>query len=645
MKRVLRVAGVLLALVMLCPFLISAGRAEAAPAAVHVLFTHDMHAHFLPNRVSTEGGVAVLGGYARLKTLIDSYRSQHPDALLLDAGDFSMGTLFQTLYATDAADIRMLGLLGYDAVTLGNHEFDFRGAGLARMLDAAAQSAGALPKIVQANHEMPPGEDGSLSATLADMKRAMDDYGVAPYTVIERGGLRIGVFGLMGREAASNAPMSDVVFTDPVPAARAAVQALREQENVDIVICLSHSGTWEDPEKSEDELLAAAVPGIDLIISGHTHTRLDQAKVVGSTVIASCGENGEALGTLTLTRQADGWALTDYALVPVTDAIPGDPAIAAAVDDFRQLVQTRYLDAFGMAFDQVLTHTDFDFIPAHLIGREHKEEGLPNLITDAYLWAVARAEGEGGHPVTAAIVPSGTLRGSFLAGDITVADAYHVSSLGVGPDGLSGYPLVSAYLTGRELKTLCEVDASVAPLMPEAQLYISGLRYAFNPHRLIFNKVRWVTLEDGSPLEPDRLYRVVCGLYSAQMLGVVGEKSYHLLSIVPKDASGAPITDFDQHIIYTQVNGRPVELKEWLALAQYLQSFGTRGVDSAYKGTLGRKVVDDSRSPAALLGSLNAIGGTVLAVALLLIALLVWLIVALATAKKRRARRAARRAA
>jgi hypothetical protein len=87
------------------------------------------------------------------------------------------------------------------------------------------------------------------------------------------------------------------------------------------------------------------------------------------------------------------------------------------------------------------------------------------------------------------VVPSGTIRGTFLKGNITVADAFAVSSLGIGPDKKAGYPLISVYLTGRELKTACEVDASVAPLMKPAQLYIAGMTYTFNPHRLMFNKV------------------------------------------------------------------------------------------------------------------------------------------------------------
>ena len=103
---------------------------------VTVLFTHDLHSHFLP-QTTGDGGES--GGYARLKSAIDAEKEVHPDALLLDGGDFSIGSLIQTLYTTQAAELRTMGALGYDATTIGNHEFDHTGAGFASMLNAAAE--------------------------------------------------------------------------------------------------------------------------------------------------------------------------------------------------------------------------------------------------------------------------------------------------------------------------------------------------------------------------------------------------------------------------------------------------------------------------------------------------------------------------
>src|SRR5690606_12139850 len=117
----------------------------------------------------------------------------------VDAGDYSMGTLFQTIFSTDSPALRIMGKMGYDVTTFGNHEFDFRAEGLAESLMAAKKSKDPLPQIVASNIFFPEGEDGSLSTDLEKLKEAMMEYGVKDYTVIERKGIKIGVFGLMGK--------------------------------------------------------------------------------------------------------------------------------------------------------------------------------------------------------------------------------------------------------------------------------------------------------------------------------------------------------------------------------------------------------------------------------------------------------------
>ena len=274
------------------------------------------------------------------------------------------------------------------------------------------------------------------------------------------------------------------------------------------------------------------------------------------------------------------------------------------------------------------------------------EQPLGNLISDSYIYAIQKAEGDDYIPVDVAVVPVGVIRASFDKGPVTVADAYEVSSLGIGEDGLSGYPLCSVWLTGAELKTLAEVDASVSVLMPAAQLYCSGLQYSFNPNRLILNRVTDVQLSTANglqELENDRLYRVVAGMYSAQMLGTVNSKSFGLLKLDPKDAQGNSITDFSKTVIIGQ-DGR--EVKEWYALASYLQSFpavdGVPTVPADYAAPQGRKQISDSTNLWELLKAPNHIAWIVygvVAVLLALIALTVWLIVR--SVKKKRQKKAA----
>lgn len=604
---------------------------EGGKSSITILFTHDLHDHYYPFQVEEEGEIKTLGGYARLYSVIKSEREKDPELLLVDAGDYSMGTLFQTIFSTDSPALRIMGKMGYDVTTFGNHEFDFRAEGLAESLMAAKKSKDPLPQIVASNIFFPEGEDGSLSTDLEKLKEAMMEYGVKDYTVIERKGIKIGVFGLMGKEADSNAPMAGVEFTDQIQAAKDMVSILKDEEKVDLIICLSHSGTKVDKSKSEDEILAKEVADIDIIISGHTHTTLDEPIIVGNTIIASAGQYGEKLGVLRVSKgQENRWQLEDYRLEPITHSIPMDEAISEEIEYYKSLVQEKYLSRFNLAFDEVLAYTPFNFTPLGQLGREHGEDTLGNLISDSYIYAVKKAEGDNYEPIAASVVPKGTIRGSFVKGYITVDDVFTVSSLGIGADKVSGYPLISVYLTGKELKTVAEVDASIAPIMSVAQLYLSGLNFTFNPNRLIFNKVTDVYLEgeDGSreEIEDDKLYRVVAGLYSAQMLSIVGDKSFGLLSIVPKTKDGVPIEDFEEHIIYD--NGH--EIKEWLAIAEYLKSFdkedGIPQMPEYYSQKQGRKIVDDNPSIFARIKNPNKIALMLYGIILLILTLIALLI-------------------
>ena len=151
MRRLRRRMTAVLTALLLLTLLIPWGLAEPAPGPhqTTVLFTHDLHSHFLPLE-RADGGES--GGYARLASALEQQRALHPDALTLDGGDFSIGSLVQTLYTTRAAELRTMGALGYDATTAGNHEFDHTGLGFAQMLTAAYTSGDPLPALLMANY-------------------------------------------------------------------------------------------------------------------------------------------------------------------------------------------------------------------------------------------------------------------------------------------------------------------------------------------------------------------------------------------------------------------------------------------------------------------------------------------------------------
>lgn len=618
-----------------------------------ILFTHDLHSHFLPQSTA-EGGES--GGYARLKTVIDGERAMNPDALLVDGGDFSIGSLIQTLYTTQAAELRTMGAMGYDAVTIGNHEFDHKGTGFAEMLNSAkaAQQAAVelllvdarpledmdaykerfgpvtpvLPTLLEANYA--PADDNPDRAFI---RSAMENYGVTDCMTLERGGVTYGLFGLMGVDSDECAPTSGFTRTDAAKAAKRCVETLKG-EGAEIIVCLSHSGTGDSLASSEDEELAKAVDGIDVIVSGHTHSTLAEPLVVNDTYIVSSGPYCQNLGSLTFSWDDGGEKrLLDYRLIPIDETVAENPEIAGLVEQWKDMVGETYLARYGLTYDEVLTRSDYDLnTPASAV---QENNGLGTLVSDAFLWADCTLNAAyADSPHTVSVTADGVLRASLPAGDLTVAMAFDVLSMGVGEDGTSGFPLVAVYLTGKELKAAMEVDASVTPIMPAAQLYMSGAKYAFNTKRMFFNRVYDAALTDvtfdesgtGNAYEIDdnALYRVVTGMYSAQMLGTVKSKSMGLLSLEPKQANGTPVTDFADCILY-DANGN--ELKEWYALAAYLEQFGEDGLPDRYAAPAnGCKQVSDSFAPGQLLAGWNGITWVVLGIVLLILALIFLLI-------------------
>ena len=612
LQRFLALALVIVMVLALIVPIFGHASATEPEATATVLFTHDLHSHLLPS--ANEGG-GEFGGYARLMTVINKQKNLHPDAILVDGGDFSMGSLFQTAFHTSAIELRMMGAMGYDATTFGNHEFDYLPSGFASMLNVAANSGDAVPAILEANYLPPLEGEADYTDDSAAVWAAFENYGVREYMLLERGGVYFAIFGVMGINSDECAPNSGMILHDIAETSQrvvdAAVAECLDTYGVEpIVIALSHSGT--SGGQGEDYELAQNVNGIDLIISGHTHTTLQEPIQVNDTIIASGGEYGKYLGVVELDR--DNGDLVNYKLIPIDETVEDEPAIAALVESFKMDVENDYLSKYGVTFDQVLVNNPYTFENIKEAKATLHEVTFANVYSDAYKWA---AEQVSGIPVDVALTAAGVLRETIPTGNVTVSDMFNAASLGVGTEG----ELVSVYVTGTDLMAALEVDASVQALMPSAQLYMSGIEYTVNTNRMIFNKVESAMLRkaDGSleAIQPDKLYRVVTGMYAGQMLGNVEATSFGLIKIVPRDVNGNPIavSDFVDHVIKDE-NGVP--LKEWYAISSYLMSMDGE-LDSQYAETDGRKVVYSSLNPISLLKNANKYTYILLAVILVLV--------------------------
>jgi 2',3'-cyclic-nucleotide 2'-phosphodiesterase (5'-nucleotidase family) len=547
-----------------------------------------------------------------------------------------MGTLFHTLFTGEAFELRLMGKMGYDVVTFGNHDFDFHPDGLASMLQSARSKSKQLPALVASNIIF--SKNDPKDATL---KQAFQNYPVTQYLVIKKNGIRIGLFGIVGKDASHDAPFAKpLTFADQIRTSKWMVDILKNKEKVDIVICLSHSGTSPVKKRSEDEKLAKAVPQIDVIISGHTHTILSQPIVIGKTIIVSCGCYGENLGILKIIYNKEkDIHFAAYDLQNVTAGIPDNTTIAKDIAGYKDLVNRNFLSAYRLSFDQVIAESNFNMESLVSAYARPREMGLGNMITDAYRYAVQRAEGKNYEYVHFVLEPLGLIRDSFQKGKITVVNVFQVLSLGTGMDGVAGYPLVAFYVNGKEMKDILEVETSVAPLEKvDAHLQVSGIRFKFNPRRILFDRVTQVLVQDENgdyqPLDPKKLYRVCSNLYTAELINYISDVSHGIISIKPKDKNGSVLPDVKQAIIYTDKNlPKAAELKEWIALVQYMRSFkdtnknGIPDIPEKYQRPEGRLQAEPSMNPVKLIGGGNAITYGALIIGIILLCGFVFFVV------------------
>jgi len=634
MKRMIQIAAVSLALAVIAV-------PGMAVKRLTLLHTNDLHSHLLgaaPNLAyspATLNDDTTRGGFARIASVIRDVRqnSPHP-VLVVDAGDFMMGSLFHLLSREHAYELRLLSMMGYDALTLGNHEFDLKPAGLARILNSA-ERYGRLPAVVAANLVFSPGAEDDALEELYSAGR------INPYRVLERGGLRIGIFGLMGKDAAEVAPFADpVTFSDPLESARKWVRKLREDEKVDLVICLSHGGLNPDPDRSEDEILAREVDGIDVIVSGHTHSRLKRPLTVNDTIIVQAWEYGKEIGILELALQAGDVKLAAYTSRPIDDTIVGDADITRDITAFQSELRQGVLNEMGLGFDQVIATTDFDLTITT------GESNLGNLITDAIRWDVNRhlgASTAASPGVAVGVISNGVIRDPIVRGingKVAVCDVFRAIPLGIGFDAeqTMGYPLIALYLYPAELKKAMEILTSIYPLKgSDYYLQVSGLRVTHNPKRMLFDRVTGIWLGDGhrgyTRLDCSsgnkELIGVTADIYNATFLKVIGDFTWGILHIEPKSSDGSPIQDLRTARVDANPNQPGIqELKEWQSVMAYIRQMpdtdrdGIANIPAGYRGPRGRQVAAASMNPVHLVSGGNWVTWTVVAVFVFVIAFL-----------------------
>ena len=251
-------------------------------AYITILHTNDTHSQVEPIEAGKRDGNHA--GYARRMGIIEQERAKTPNVLLVDAGDFSQGTPYFNLYH-GRVEVDAMNRMGYDAVTLGNHEFDNGVDTLAAVLKDAKFA------VVSANYDV--------------QGTALEGI-VKPYVILRRGGMKIGIFGLgvnpQGLVAEKN--FAPVKYLEPIPVAQEMSTLLKEQHHCDLVVCISHMGTFAHGDKPSDTQLAQSTRYIDVIIGGHTHKIVTNHYVENldgdSVLLAQMGKSGARIGKITL---------------------------------------------------------------------------------------------------------------------------------------------------------------------------------------------------------------------------------------------------------------------------------------------------------------------------------------------------------
>jgi 2',3'-cyclic-nucleotide 2'-phosphodiesterase (5'-nucleotidase family)/DNA/RNA endonuclease YhcR with UshA esterase domain len=470
---------------------------------------------------------------AKRVTAIKQVRESKPNSLLLDAGDVFSGTLYFNEFKGQA-DLEFMNLVGYDAMTFGNHEFD---------LGASAEGHQALSDFVK-NAQFP-----FVSANVNFSKDALFTGLYNGGTIAEEiqsgqifdgiikdvNGEKIGIFGLTTEETVEISSPGQVEFSDYIAEAQRMVQAF-EAKGVNKIIALTHLGYDDNVQFDNDLELAKQVEGIDVIVGGHTHTKLTAPVVVQDgkvepTVIVQAGQYSEALGTLDVTFDANGKVIDQLGNLIATAGLTEDTEAVALLAPYKDHITAIQTQSIGVSADVVLD--------GERANARTKETNLGNLITDGML-----AKAKSINPNTLiAVTNGGGIRTSIATGDITLGEVLTVMPF--------GNTLGIMNLTGAEIKAALEHSVSQAPNQNGGFLHVSGMKFTYDSSKEAGQRVVSVEVkgQDGSytALVAEQNYFVATNTFTAK-----GGDGYSMFETAYKEGrvSEPGFVDYEMFIDY-----------------------------------------------------------------------------------------------
>jgi len=563
-----------------------------------ILHTNDLHSHLLGLAPEAEYTPLIkdddhtLGGFSRIAGAIKNEKEKSADKLLVvDAGDFMMGTLFQSLESENCFALNLMKKMGYDFVALGNHEFDFGPEAFARMVNKS-KANGEIPQLLCANFEK--------SKNGKNISKLFDEGSILPYSIIQKNGYKVGVFGLMGSGATSIINSYHVVeFGNAIDVAKKTASYLKQKVKVDLVVVLSHGGVERDKNGNwvgEDLDLAKASPDIDIIIGAHTHTCLPEALKAGNAVIVQTGSYGSNVGKLNVTFNATLKPSVSFSLIPMDDKIDADAEIQQLIEDKYKDIEGGALKTLGVKFNEPVFETSFDLKIDRI---KPLESNLGVLVADAVYNYLNKTLSQN---VDLCMVATSAIRHNIENGNTgmqNVSDIFNIMPLGEGKDKVPGFSMGKIYITGSELKTVMELILEYYPSKGGYSILYNGMKINYDKRKGLFRKISKIEVgneEKGFRTvsfskENKTLYCLGASTKLLNLTSQLRKRSFGLVNVKPKHADGSVITDRNWLIDLDKNMPGIQEAKEWLALYDYLSKMpdtngnGIPDVPQYYKKT------------------------------------------------------------
>jgi 5'-nucleotidase len=547
-----------------------------------ILHTNDIHSHV--NGLAPESEYTplendrdpTLGGFSRIAGYINSQKEKYGDKLLVvDAGDFLMGTLFQTLETNGGFQLNLMKQMGYEFMAIGNHEFDF-GANMLAKIITGSKAKGEIPRLLCSNY-LP-----SKKKNDDELLQLFEEKTILPYAVTEKNGLKIGLIALIGERAEGSIPGDFGVRVGNIKrSARKTARMLKRDENVDLVIALSHSGVEKNKHgewDGEDVDLAKAVPDIDLVISGHTHTYLPEPIITKNAPVVQTGCHGSYVGKVEIFMKGEAKPQTDYSLVKMDDNIRADKTIQQKIDEKAKVIEDNLLKPIGTTYNRPVFETSYKIV---YNTNEPEVSHIGPLVSDAVYYYLNELHNQ---DIDFSIVANGVVRHSIVPGkkgEQNINDIFNIMPLGLTESEMPGSPLGKIYITGNELKKVMELILTVYPSMYDYYLFFSGMQVIYNPDKWIFRKISEIIIGDESSgyqkvnfsRKDTTLYCLAANKYILGFIGEIKKMSFGIVNITPKDAAGEVIENNDFLIDIDPYADGIQEAKEWLALYYYMKSF------------------------------------------------------------------------